>query len=159
MNWITNLIVVLVLIILFVLFVIRLRYKLLKLWTEVSEKEVHFHKLLQETTILFYENRVLLQNEENAQIIRTLFKYRKKKLRLHLLKDRQDLFSNLYEIIDDVEDQDNEKLTLIRVKFEELQKCRRLYNSKILVYNQTISVFPTRFLAIKMNLQIKEYFG
>ncbi|MCK5762475.1 MAG: LemA family protein, partial [Candidatus Izimaplasma sp.] len=41
----------------------------------------------------------------------------------------------------------------------ELQKARRLYNTKVLVYNQTISVFPTRFLAIKMGLQIKEYFG
>ena len=51
------------------------------------------------------------------------------------------------------------KALLSKEQFEELQKVRRLYNSKILIYNQTISVFPTRFLAIKMNLHIKEYFG
>jgi len=159
MNWLTNLLLVIGLIIIFVVLVIRLRRKLLKLWTDVSENEVHFHKLLHETAIMFVDNKALLQNEDNVQMIRKLSKYKKKKLRQLLLKERQDLFSSLNTIIDDVEDEDNEKLTSMKEKFEELQKVRRLYNSKILVYNQTISVFPTRFLAIKMNLQIKEYFG
>ena len=85
--------------------------------------------------------------------------YRKKRLRNLLLKERQDLFSYLNTIYDDIEELDDPKLNLIRQKFDDLQKARRLYNTKVLLYNQTISVFPTRFLAIKMNLQIKEYFG
>ena len=159
MNYIFDLIVVLVIIIAIVLFAIRLRSKLLKLWTDVSAKEVLFHKLLLDTTILFYENKHLLQNDDNLLAIKKISKYRKKKLRNLLLKERQDLFSYLNFIYDDIEESEKPKLVVIDKKFNELQKARRLYNTKVLIYNQTISVFPTRFLAIKMNLQIKEYFG
>jgi len=159
MNYIFDLIVVLVIIIAIVLFAIRLRSKLLKLWTDVSAKEVLFHKLLLDTTILFYENKHSLQNDDNLLAIKKISKYRKKKLRNLLLKERQDLFSYLNFIYDDIEESEKPKLVVIDKKFNELQKARRLYNTKVLIYNQTISVFPTRFLAIKMNLQIKEYFG
>ena len=159
MSLITDLLILLAVIICLVLFTIRLRFKLLKLWKDVTSKEVLFHKLLLESTIIFYESKLLIQNEENAPIIRKLSKYRKKRLRNLLLKERQDLFSYLNTIYDDIEEIEDANLDLIKQKFDELQKARRLYNTKVLIYNQTISVFPTRYLAIKMNLQIKEYFG
>ncbi len=159
MDFLTNLLIFLFILLALVVLTIRLRKKLLNLWTDVSAKEVLFHKLLLDTTIMFYENKELLQNEDNMVLIKKLSKYRKKRLRFLLLKERQDLFSYLNTIYDDIEDQEDENLKLIIRKFEELQKARRLYNTKVLVYNQTINVFPTRFLAIKMNLQIKEYFG
>lgn len=159
MAWIFDLLIVLSVIIIVVLFFVRLRYKLLNLWTDVSAKEVLFHKILLETTILFYENKLLFQNEDNLYIIKKLSKYRRKRLRNLLLKERQDLFSYLNTVYDDLEEIEDPKLDVVKHKFVELQKARRIYNTKVLVYNQTISVFPTRFLAIKMNLQIKEYFG
>ncbi len=159
MSIITNLLVILVVIVILVLFTVRLRFKLLKLWTDVSAKEVLFHKLLLDSTIIFYQNKTLIQTEDNMAIIKKLSKYRRKKLRNLLLKERQDLFSHLNSIYDDIEEMENPQLDLIKQKFDELQKARRLYNTKVLTFNQTISVFPTRFLAIKMNLHIKEYFG
>jgi len=159
MEIIQDLIIIFILLIVIVILTIRLRIKLLKLWQDVSVKEVLFHKLLLQTTILFYENKQILQNEDNASILRKLTKYRKKRLRFLLLKERQDLFLALNSIYTDIEDDPDLKFDLFKQKFSELQKSRRLYNSKVLVYNQTISVFPTRYLAIKMNLKIKEYFG
>ncbi|MCK5761635.1 MAG: hypothetical protein KAH16_01915 [Candidatus Izimaplasma sp.] len=159
MDWIFDIAIVLSVIVTVVLITIRLRYKLLVLWTDVSVKEVLFHKLLLECTNIFYENRLLLQNDDNLVIIKKLSKYRKKRLRNLLLKERRDLFYYLNTIYDDIEEVENPELDIIKYKFDELQKARRLYNTKVLLYNQTISVFPTRFLAIKMNLQIKEYFG
>ncbi len=159
MKIIFDLMIVLAIIIVLDIFVIRLRSKLLKLWKEVSVKEVLFHNLLLEVTILFYENKNLLHLEENQQAFKKIARYRKKKLRNLLLKERQDLFSYLNEIYDDIEEVDDPTLEIIKKKFNELQKARRLYNTKVLLYNQSISIFPTRFLAIKMNLQLKEYFG
>jgi len=141
------------------LLTIRLRYKLLRLWTDVSAKEVLFHKLLLDCIIIIYENKTIIENEDNLVMIKKLVKHRKKKLRNLLLKERQDLFSYLNSICGDIEDLKDPKYDLIKQKFNDLQKARRLYNTKVLIYNQTISVFPTRFLAIKMDLQIKEYFG
>jgi|LGOV01.1.fsa_nt_gb hypothetical protein len=159
LDWIFDAVIILSIIVALALLTIRLRSKLLKLWTDVSAKEVLFHKLLLDSTILFYENKLLLQTDDNISLIRKLSKYRKKKLRNLLLKERQDLFSYLNAIYDDIEEIEDSNLDIIKQKFDELQKARRLYNTKVLVYNQTINVFPTRFLAIKMNLQIKEYFG
>ncbi len=159
MKIIFDLIIVLAIIIALDIFVIRLRAKLLKLWKEVSVKEVLFHNLLLEVTMLFYENKRLLRPEENQEAFKKIARYRKKKLRNLLLKERQDLFSYLNEIYDDIEEVDDPALEIIKKKFNELQKARRIYNTKVLLYNQTISIFPTRFLAIKMNLQLKEYFG
>ena len=62
MDYLTNVLIILVIILALVVFTIRLRKKLLNLWTDVSAKEVLFHKLLLDTTIMFYENKLLLQN-------------------------------------------------------------------------------------------------
>ena len=48
MDWIVDLLIILTVIIVLVLFTVRLRFKLLGLWTDVSAKEVLFHKLQQQ---------------------------------------------------------------------------------------------------------------
>ncbi len=159
MSWSFDLVIIFSVIIILVIFIMRLRSKLLTLWTNVSVKEVIFHKLLLDTAILFYENKQLIKTDENLLAIKKISKYRNKKLRNLLLRERQDLFSYLNFIFDDIEEIEDPNIDYIKQKFNELQKARRLYNTKVLLYNQTINVFPTRFLAIKMNLQIKEYFG
>jgi hypothetical protein len=159
MNLVYNLLFIILLVLIGFFVVSRVRIKLLKLWKEVSVKEVIFHKLLLETTKLIYNERLELKNEENANLFRLISRYKKKKVRYLLLKERQDLFTALNYLINDIEELEDEKYKSLLQKFKELQKARRIYNSKVLVYNQAISVFPTRFLALKMNLKLKEYFG
>jgi hypothetical protein len=153
-------IIAIVTIILILLFIVRrVRISLLKSWKDVSIKEVIFHKLLLQTTILFYSERAKLKNDDNSQLFRRMSRYKKKKVRLLLLQERRDLFAALNHVYLEMEELDDPTLRELILKFKELQKARRVYNSKVLIYNQTISVFPTRFLAIKMELEIKEYFG
>lgn len=137
----------------------RLRNKLLKMWKEVSVKEVVFHKLLLQTLVLFYGEKNNLKNEDNKELFRKLARYRKKKVRYLLLQERRELFTALNYLYLEISELDAPSLLPLKAKFEELQRARRIYNSKVLTYNQTINVFPTRFLAIRMNLKIKEYFG
>lgn len=139
--------------------IIRLRKRLLKLWTEVSQHEVSFYKRLEETLELFYRNREIISNEDNNDFIRKISRYKRKKLRSLLLRERQDLFSAIHIIFNEIEELEEEQFKVLKEKFNELQKERRIYNSKVLIYNQTISVFPTRYLALRMNLELKEYFG
>ena len=84
---------------------------------------------------------------------------RRKKARHLLLKERQELYLYLSDIYNEIEEMETNEFEELKQQFNRLQKARRVYNSKVLIYNQSISVFPTRFLAIKMNLKIKEYFG
>ncbi|MBN2604456.1 MAG: hypothetical protein JXR62_01375 [Bacilli bacterium] len=159
MNLFVDFLIIIVLLIVIGLFIIRSRFRLLKLWKEVSIKEVIFHKLLSDTTNLFFESKELFIGEDYQAIFKKLTKYKKKKLRHLLLKERQDLFQLLNSMYNEIEDLPEEQYIPLKQMFNELQKARRIFNTKVLLYNQTISVFPTRFLAIKLNLQIKEYFG
>lgn len=159
MDIIINFLILFLLIIAIVLFGIRLRFRLLKLWKEVTIKEVIFHKLLLETTIQFSSSKELFPGDEYTALFKKLARYKKKKLRYLLLKERQDLFLSLNSLYNDIEELNDDRYKSLILIFKDLQKARRVLNSIVLKYNQTISVFPTRFLAIKMNLQIKEYFG
>lgn len=159
MKLLYDLIAILVIVLIFVIIILRTRVSLLRLWKEVSVKEVIFHKLLFETGLLYYENKELFAEFDTELIFRKVKRYRKKRLRQLLLKERQDLFLAINSLFLEIEDKEEENYLGLKRKFKELQKARRLYNSKVLLYNQTISVFPTRFLAIKLNLKIKEYFG
>jgi len=76
-----------------------------------------------------------------------------------MLTERQNIFLILNKIFNELEELDDDNLILVKEKFNELQKARRLYNSKVLIYNQRISLFPSRFLAMKMGLHVIEYFG
>ncbi|KFZ27261.1 MAG: hypothetical protein KQ78_00489 [Candidatus Izimaplasma bacterium HR2] len=159
MSYIVDFIIVLLFVALTGVFILRLRYNLLALWKEVSVKDVIFHKLLLETTILFHESKPDLISPENKKFLRRLSKYKRKKLRYIMLTERQNLFLILNKIYNELEELEDERLSGAILKFEELQKARRIYNSKVLIYNQRISLFPSRFLAMKMGLHIKEYFG
>lgn len=159
MSYIVDFIIVLLFVALTGVFILRLRYNLLALWKEVSVKDVIFHKLLLETTILFHETKPDLISPENQKFLRRLSRYKRKKLRYIMLTERQNLFLILNKIYNELEELEDDRLSGAILKFEELQKARRIYNSKVLIYNQRISLFPTRFLAMKMGLHIKEYFG
>lgn len=159
MKIIYDLIAFLVIAMIFGFIVYRTRLSLLKLWKEVSIKEVIFHKLLFETVLLYTQNKALFKEFDTDLIFKKISKYKRKRLRHLLLKERQDLFLSLNSLFLEIEGLTEESYMGLKRKFKSLQVARRLYNSKVLIYNQTISVFPTRYLAIKLNLKIKEYFG
>ncbi len=159
MAWYWNILIIVVICAILSILVARLHKRLLKLWKEVSSKEVIFYKQLEKVTKLFYENRELLRTEDNHDFFKRVTRYRKKRLRSLLLNTRQELFNAINVIYDDIEEQEAPEFKLLKKEFNELQKVRRIYNSKVLIYNQTISVFPTRYLALRMNLELKEYFG
>ena len=141
------------------LFIYRLRIKLLKLWQEVTEYEVQFYKQLG-VTLSIYNNHIdQIALDENMDVIRKIKKYRKSKIRKLILRERQDVFSALQVLHDHIEDREKIINKPLIENFDYLQKVRRTYNTKVLLYNQTISVFPTRYLALKMGLELKEYFG
>lgn len=154
-----DLLIVVILIIIIVIWIYTLRKKLLKLWTEVTQYEVKFHRQLEKVMRLFYSELELLGNEENLQSVRMIKRYRKKRIRALLLSTRQELYKSIVLLFDDLELTQEASITVIKEEFEKLQKIRRIYNSRVLIYNQTISVFPTRHLALRMNLELKEYFG
>lgn len=159
MEWFYNLMFVLLLVVVIILVIIRLRTKLFSLWKEVTNKEIIFHRLLNESIVMFYNQRDLLKNEDNRLHFVRLGRSRRKKARHLLLKERQELYLYLSDIYNEIDEMETNEFDALKHQFNRLQKARRVYNSKVLIYNQTISVFPTRFLAIKMNLKIKEYFG
>ena len=159
LDYIYDLIAALFFILLLTFIVIRLRKRLLSLWKEVSAKEIVFHRLLGETVRLFYAQKDELKNEDNRLQFIRLGRSRKKRMRYLMLKERQDLYLSLSDIYNEIDEREDNEFDDLKKQFNKLQKARRIYNSKVLIYNQSISVFPTRYLAIRMNLKIKEYFG
>lgn len=159
MNWVIDLLIVLVLAVFITIWIVLLRRRLLTLWKEVTGHEVAFYRQLEKVIKLFYEHLPELTTEDNLECVRTLKRYRKKKIRSLLLSKRQELYNSINLIFDEVEESENQALAIIKEEFENLQKVRRIYNSRVLIYNQTISVFPTRYLALRMDLELKEYFG
>ncbi len=159
MEILINLGVFLLIILVMIAIVIRVRSNLLSLWKDVSVKEVIFHRLLLQTAVFFYAERAKLKTEDNQPHFRRMSKYKKRKIRHLLLKERQELFMSINAVYLEFVEQEHDEFMHLVKKFNELQRARRVYNSKVLLYNQSISIFPTRFLAIKMNLQVKEYFG
>ena len=159
MPWYINVIILIVICAVIATLISRLHKHLLKIWKDVTTKEVIFHKQLEKVTALFYENRELLKTEDNTEFMRIITRYRKKHVRTLLLSTRQALFNAINIIYDEIEELEEEQLSLLKKEFNELQKVRRVYNTNVLIYNQTISVFPTRYLALRMNLELREYFG
>jgi hypothetical protein len=159
MPWYIDVLIIVIIIFLVWLGINRLQKRLLKLWKEVSSKEVIFYKQLEKVTRQFYENREVLKTEDNNEFIKRITRYRKKRIRSLLLSTRQELYKAINIIFNEIEERDEPEFKLLHAEFNELQKVRRVYNSRVLIYNQTISVFPTRYLALRMNLELKEYFG
>lgn len=159
MNWLWDLLIVFVLLGISWIIIVYQRKRLLRLWNEVTKDEVAFYRQLEKVHRLFYEHLNLLQTEDNMECARMIRRYRKKRIRSLLLNTRQDLYNSINLLYDEVEEHDEAEYILMREEYDALQKIRRIYNSKVLIYNQTISVFPTRYLALRMNLELKEYFG
>ncbi|AIO18755.1 hypothetical protein KQ51_00875 [Candidatus Izimaplasma bacterium HR1] len=159
MPWYLNLLIVVVACALVALLFARLHKHLLKLWKDVTTKEVIFHKQLEKVATLFHENKELLKTEDNKEFFKIITRYRKKHVRTLLLSTRQALFNAINIIFDEIEELEEAEFALLKKEFNELQKVRRIYNTNVLIYNQTISVFPTRYLALRMNLELREYFG
>lgn len=159
MNWLVDILVLLGVLIIITIWIIVLRKRLLRLWQEVTGHEVAFYRQLEKVIRLFYEHLTELTTEDNQEYVRLVKRYRKKKIRSLLLSTRQELYNAINLIFDEVEESSNTALKIVIEEFENLQKVRRIYNSRVLIYNQTISVFPTRYLALRMNLELKEYFG
>ena len=159
MSYLINFVILLLFAALLRLYFLKLRYNLLALWKELAVKDVIFHKLLLETTVLISECNPNLESNENRNYLKRLSKYKRKKLRYLMLAERQNIFLILNKIYNELEELEDVNLNVVKEKFLELQKARRLYNSKVLIYNQRISLFPSRFLAMKMGLHVIEYFG
>ena len=159
MSYIVNFFILLLFAALIGLYFLKLRYSLLALWKQVAIKDVIFHKLLLQTTVLITECNPNLESNENRKYLKRLSKYKRKKLRYLMLAERQNIFLILNKIYNELEELEDVNLVVVKEKFLELQKARRLYNSKVLIYNQRISLFPSRFLAMKMGLHVIEYFG
>lgn len=160
MEWYYDVLIGLVAIALIVwVSIYRMQKKLLLLWKEVSSKEVSFYRKLENVLKHFLENKELLTTADNIDFMKKISRYRKKRVRALLLNTRQTLFNAINVIYDEIEDDDSETYKELKKEFVDLQKSRRIYNSRVLIYNQTISVFPTRYLALRMNLELKEYFG
>jgi len=156
--WI-DLIILAVIVIIIAIWIYTLRKRLLKLWTEVTQHEVKFYRQLEKVVRLFATELERLTTDDNKECSRTIRRYRKKRIRSLLLAIRQDLYNSITLLYDDIEEHDDPSLNILKEEYEKLQKVRRIYNSRVLIFNQTISVFPTRYLALRMNLELKEYFG
>jgi len=140
--------------------IIQIRLSLLKLWNEVSNKEIVFHKEMQETLALYYDNKELFDDLVNEDVFKFLKKYRnKRKLRNIHLKERQKIFTELHSIYIAVEKLKTDEYIELKKRFKRLQSSRRVYNTKVLEYNQRINIFPIRLVAVRMRLKLKEYFG
>ncbi len=159
MDFIYHILFVLLIILLVILVILRERRNLLVLWKEVSHKEIIFHRLLSETIKMFYSHKDTLKNEENRLAFIHLGRTRRKKVRYLLLSERQDLFKHIQDIHAQIDELDDPLYTPLDKQFKKLQKARRIYNSKVLLYNQRINTFPIKNLAVTMDLKVKEYFG
>lgn len=154
-----HLAVILFFILVVVLYILYTRRKLLHLWKDVTTKEIVFHRLLSESIKLFYTQKEVLKNEDNRLAFIHLGRSRRKKMRYLLLQERQDLFQHIQDLATEIEVHEQKELKPLLKQFRTLQKARRIYNTKVLIYNQTINIFPSKMLAVKMNLKQKEYFG
>jgi hypothetical protein len=157
-GWV-DLIIVAVLLVIVAIWIVTLRKRLLRLWTEVTQHEIRFYRQLEHVVRLFYAELQHLGTDDNRECVKMVRRYRKKRLRSLLLSTRQELFNAIQVLYDEIEERDDDVSKTLQVEFDALQKVRRLYNSRVLIYNQTINVFPTRYLALRMNLEQKEYFG
>ncbi len=159
METLSKLLVSVTIIAIFALWVYYIKRRLLKMWQNVTHYEILFYRQMDKVLSLFNQNIDLFSKNQNEHCIKTINRYQRKKVRLLHLAIRQELFNVLSLLYDDlVKNEDSNVINIVK-EFTKLQKIRRKYNSLTLIYNQTINVFPTRYIALKMKLEMKEYFG
>lgn len=157
--WYVNVIGVTSLLLLIVVLIFFTQKRLLSLWKEVSSTEIKFYRQLEKTMKVLLLTKQLYKTSENEGYYKTLSRYKSKRVRSLLLQSRRELFNIIQVLHTELNEQSNSDILAFNKEYEALQKARRIYNSRVLSYNQTINLFPTKYLAIKMNLKTKEYFG
>jgi hypothetical protein len=157
--WYVNVIGVTSLLLLIVVLIFFTQKRLLSLWKEVSSTEIKFYRQLEKTMKVLLLTKQQYKTSENEGYYKTLSRYKSKRVRSLLLQSRRELFNIIQVLHTELNEQSNSDILAFNKEYEALQKARRIYNSRVLSYNQTINLFPTKYLAIKMNLKTKEYFG
>lgn len=157
--WYINVLGIIAIIGIIILAIYLASKRLMKLWKEVSSKEILFYRQLERTAKLYFSNKEQLINDDNKECYKVITRYRKKRVRSLLMQTRQDLFQSITAIHAEFAEKNEPFIKELDESYHTLQKIRRIYNSRVLAYNQTINIFPTRYLAIRLHLEIKEYFG
>ncbi len=141
------------------IFILKTRSVVLKLWNQTSKLEIQFYRKLVETIQIYIAHEDILIQFADSKTIERVKACEHTDLRKANLTQRQDIFKALQTLYVKT-DMGNHpaKLTLCQ-SFEMLQKNRLEFNSKVLYYNQIISGFPVSYLAKKMGLKEKQYFG
>lgn len=156
--WYVNVIGVGIIIVITLIIFLIMHKRLLSLWKEVSITEVSFYRQLDKTRKEILKLKQTYETPNNREQFIILKQNKSKRVRSLLLQTRQDIYESTVIIYTDLEEQGIINDTLKQM-FEKLQSTRRIFNSRVLLYNQTINIFPTRYLAVKMHLKTKEYFG
>ena len=157
--FIVNNIIIIILILLIVGYGFYIRNRLFALWHEVSRLELIFNKKLLDTMKLYLKKEQLLEGFPFYKSLQIIAGQENIKFRHIKLEERQKIFKTLQKIFGDIYHNDNPDCKPLKTQFESLQMTRLKYNSKVLLYNQKIHTFPTKFFAKKMRFLPKQYFG
>ena len=137
----------------------KTRSHILKLWNQTSKLEIQFYRKLTETIQMYIAHESILLQFTDAKPMQVVKANEKTDLRKADLTHRQEVFKALQTLYVKADMSNHpSKLTLCQT-FELLQKQRLNFNSKVLYYNQIISGFPVSYLAKKIGLKEKQYFG
>ncbi|MGM0435554.1 MAG: LemA family protein [Bacillota bacterium] len=152
-------ILILVLVFLIVLSILVMRNRLLKLWHTVSRLEVSFHSTFEQCIATFIKYEGALEPYDPGHFLSRLKSAEDKHLRNLDLDEKQSLHRAVQTLIVAVDESDVSVYTTLRDSFDALQHARLKYNSAVLHYNHLIRAFPIRFLANRIGLSPKDYFG
>jgi len=152
-------ILILVLAFLIVLSILFLRKRLLKLWHTVSRLEVAFHAAFEHCISTFIKYESALAPYDPGRFLNRLKTAEDKHLRNMALDEKQSLHRAVQTLIVAVDESDVSVYTTLKESFDALQHARLKYNSAVLHYNHLIRAFPIRFLAKRIGLSQKDYFG
>ncbi len=158
-NYILDSIIFILLILIIVVVIVRLRNKLLTLWSEVSRLELTFHNKLFETLHIYLSHQTLLEKTVDSKQLAVLKQYESDHVKELTLTERQTIFKSLQSLYLEIDTLEHPALITLQKQFDELQSCRLKYNSKVIYYNHFIVIFPVRLLARRMHVSPKEYFG
>ncbi len=159
LDYLSDIIIILVLVGIVVFVVINRRNRMFKLWQDVSRHEVAFHRNLFDTARAFAHHAETLDIFQDLEIMQEFTDGDKDERKSLGLEERQALFKALQTLYVSLDEENVKPHAELREKFEALQTLRLRYNSKVLYYNRFIMMFPMRLFARRMGFEEKEYFG
>jgi len=159
LDYLSDIIIILVLVGIVVFVVINRRNRMFKLWQDVSRHEVAFHRNLFDTARAFAHHAETLDIFADLEIMQEFTDGDKDERKSLGLEERQALFKALQTLYVSLDEENVKPHAELREKFEALQTLRLRYNSKVLYYNRFIMMFPMRLFARRMGFEEKEYFG